>query len=34
MQEIALSLAAILLLFGTDEDREQIRGLETSLARH
>ncbi len=29
MQEIALSVAAAFLLFGTDEDREQIRGLET-----
>lgn len=29
MQEIALSVAAAFLLFGTDEDREQIGGLET-----
>lgn len=29
MQEIALNVAATFLLLGTDEDREQIRGLET-----
>lgn len=29
MQEIARSVAATFLLFGTDEDRDQTRGLET-----
>jgi hypothetical protein len=29
MQEIALSVAATMLLFDPDEDRDQIRGLET-----
>jgi len=33
MQEIALSVAATLLLFDPDEDQDQIRGLETLMAR-